>query len=72
MVASIEKSLKANTAPVKIFPLMIAAMLIVIILRVRSLSTMTMVMLTSPLGLVRAVPTLLLFANPSVSMPSWT
>jgi Cu/Ag efflux pump CusA len=35
----------------KIFPVMIAAMLIVIMLQVRSLSTMTMVMLTAPLGL---------------------
>jgi multidrug efflux pump subunit AcrB len=43
---------------------MIAAMLIVIILQVRSLSTMTMVMLTAPLGLAGVVPTLLLFQQP--------
>ncbi len=46
MAGNIEESLKANVALVKIFPMMIAAMLIVIILQVRSLSTMTMVMMT--------------------------
>ncbi|CAH1657010.1 efflux RND transporter permease subunit [Chelatococcus asaccharovorans] len=51
MAGNIEESLKANAALVKIFPVMIAAMLIVIIIQVRSLSTMTMVMLTAPLGL---------------------
>ena len=38
--------------------------MIVIILQVRSLSTMTMVMLTAPLGLVGVVPTLILFNQP--------
>ncbi|MBB2670466.1 UNVERIFIED_ORG: multidrug efflux pump subunit AcrB [Rhizobium esperanzae] len=64
MGGNIEESLKANTALVKIFPAMIAAMLIVIVLQVRSLSTMTMVMLTGPLGLAGAVPVLLLFNQP--------
>ena len=64
MGGNIEESLKANTALVKIFPLMVAAMLIVIILQVRSLSTMTMVMLTAPLGLAGAVPMLLIFNQP--------
>lgn len=64
MGGNIEESLKANTALVKIFPVMIAAMLIVIILQVRSLSTMAMVMLMAPLGLVGVVPTLLLFDQP--------
>ncbi|AYG64649.1 MULTISPECIES: efflux RND transporter permease subunit [unclassified Rhizobium] len=64
MGGNIEESLKANVALVKIFPAMIAAMLIVIILQVRSLSTMTMVMLTGPLGLAGAVPVLLLFHQP--------
>lgn len=64
MGGNIEESLKANVALVKIFPAMIAAMLIVIILQVRSLSTMTMVMLTAPLGLAGVVPTLLLFNQP--------
>lgn len=64
MGGNIEESLKANAALVKIFPAMIAAMLIVIILQVRSLSTMIMVMLTAPLGLAGAVPALLLFNQP--------
>jgi multidrug efflux pump subunit AcrB len=64
MGGNIEESLKANTALVQIFPAMIAAMLIVIILQVRSLSTMTMVMLTAPLGLAGVVPALLLFNQP--------
>lgn len=64
MGGNIEESLKANAALVKVFPLMIAITLIVIILQVRSLSTMTMVMLTAPLGLVGVVPTLLLFNQP--------
>lgn len=64
MGGSIEESVKANTALAKIFPAMIAATLIVIILQVRSLSTMTMVMLTAPLGLVGVVPTLIAFNQP--------
>ena len=64
MGGNIEESLKANVALVQVFPVMIAAMLIVIILQVRSLSTMTMVMLTAPLGLAGVVPALLLFNQP--------
>ncbi|MEK1894279.1 MAG: efflux RND transporter permease subunit [Rhizobium sp.] len=64
MGGNIEESLKANIALVQIFPAMIAAMLIVIVLQVRSLSTMTMVMLTGPLGLAGVVPVLLLFHQP--------
>src|SRR5881409_2075363 len=43
---------------------MIAATLIVIMLQVRSFSTMTMVLLTAPLGLVGVVPALLIFNQP--------
>jgi multidrug efflux pump subunit AcrB len=43
---------------------MIAAMLIVVMLQVRSFSTMAMVMLTAPLGLVGVVPMLLTFNQP--------
>ncbi len=64
MGGSIEEAAKANTALVKIFPAMIAAMLIVIMLQVRSFSTMAMVLLTSPLGLVGVVPMLLVFDQP--------
>tara|TARA_R110001592_G_scaffold325323_3_gene605250 strand:- start:46 stop:3156 length:3111 start_codon:yes stop_codon:yes gene_type:complete len=61
---SIEGAAKANAALGKVFPVMIAATLIVIMLQVRSFSTMAMVMLTSPLGLVGAVPALLIFNQP--------
>jgi multidrug efflux pump subunit AcrB len=61
---SIEEAAKANAALATIFPAMIAATLIVIILQVRSFSTMTMVMLTAPLGLVGVVPVLLVFNQP--------
>ena len=64
MGGNIEELIKANVALVKIFPAMIAAMLIVIILQVRSLSTMAMVMLTAPLGLVGVVPMLIAFNQP--------
>ncbi|RZS76670.1 multidrug efflux pump subunit AcrB [Phyllobacterium myrsinacearum] len=64
MGGNIEESLKANVALVKIFPVMIAAMLIIIILQVRSLSTMTMVILTAPLGLAGVVPMLIVFNQP--------
>jgi len=61
---SIEEAAKANVALIKIFPAMIAAMLIVIMLQVRSFSTMAMVLLTAPLGLVGVVPMLLVFNQP--------
>ena len=64
MGGSIEEAAKANAALGKVFPAMIAAMLIVIMLQVRSFSTMAMVMLTAPLGLVGVVPMLLTFNQP--------
>ena len=50
---------------------MIAAMLIVIMLQVRSFSTMAMVILTAPLGLVGVVPMLLPSTSPSDSTQFW-
>jgi multidrug efflux pump subunit AcrB len=64
MGGNIEESLKANVALAQVFPAMIAAMLIVIILQVRNLATMAMVMLTGPLGLIGVVPVLFLFNQP--------
>src|SRR3954447_10275589 len=64
MGGSIEEAAKANAALAKIFPAMVAATLIVIMLQVRSFSTMAMVMLTAPLGVVGAVPALLIFNQP--------
>ena len=61
---SIEESGKANRALVPLFPIMIALTLITIILQVRSMSLMTMVFATAPLGLIGVIPTLLLFRQP--------
>ncbi|NMG77581.1 efflux RND transporter permease subunit [Aromatoleum diolicum] len=61
---SIEESGKANRALAPIFPIMIALTLITIIFQVRSISAMTMVFATAPLGLIGVVPTLLLFQQP--------
>lgn len=61
---SIEESGKASTAMLPLFPIMIALTLLIIILQVRSIAGMVMVFLTSPLGLIGVVPTLLLFQQP--------
>ena len=61
---NVEEAGKANRALVKVFPLMIVLMFTVIIFQVRSFSGMFMVVLTAPLGLAGAVPTLLLFHQP--------
>ncbi|WP_419900250.1 efflux RND transporter permease subunit [Roseomonas sp. USHLN139] len=62
--ANIEESAKANAALAAVFPIMIALMLAVIMLQVRSFAATSLVMLTAPLGLVGAVPVLLLFGQP--------
>jgi len=61
---SIEESGKATTAMVPLFPIMLAITLVIIIFQVRSISAMVMVLLTSPLGLIGVVPTLILFGQP--------
>jgi len=61
---SIEESGKANGALAPLFPIMIALTLLTIILQVRSMSLMTMVFATAPLGLIGVVPTLLIFQQP--------
>jgi multidrug efflux pump subunit AcrB len=61
---SIEESAKATTAMLPLFPIMLAITLLIIILQVRSISAMVMVFLTSPLGLIGVVPTLILFQQP--------
>lgn len=58
---SVEESKKADTALGLLFPPMALLMLIFIMLQVRSFATMFMVFATAPLGLVGAVPTLLIF-----------
>lgn len=61
---SIEESGKATKAMLPIFPIMLAMTLLIIILQVRSISAMIMVFMTSPLGLIGVVPTLLVFQQP--------
>ena len=61
---AVEESAKAMTALVAVFPLMLIVTLTVIMLQVRSFTTMFMVFATAPLGLVGAVPTLLIFQQP--------
>lgn len=61
MGGDIEESGKANRALAPVFPIMLGLTLLVIILQVRSFSAMTMVILTAPLGLIGAVPALLVF-----------
>lgn len=64
MGGSIEEAGKANAALATIFPVMIAATLIIIMLQVRSFPMMAMVMLTAPLGLIGVVPALIAFNQP--------
>ncbi|MFB9240203.1 efflux RND transporter permease subunit [Massilia antarctica] len=61
---SIEESGKAMQAMLPLFPIMLAVTLLILIFQVRSMSAMVMVFLTSPLGLIGVVPTLILFAQP--------
>jgi multidrug efflux pump subunit AcrB len=61
---SVEESAKANKALVLLFPVMIISTLALIMFQVRSFSAMFMVFATGPLGLVGAVPTLILFNQP--------
>ncbi len=52
MGGNIEDSTKANAALIPLFPVMIVLTLLVIIFQTRSLSMMTMVFMTAPLGLI--------------------
>jgi len=61
---AIEESGKAGKAILPLLPIMIAMTLVIIIVQVRSISAMIMVFLTSPLGLIGVVPTLLIFSQP--------
>lgn len=60
----VEESAKANRALAVLFPIMILLTLVVIMFQVRSFAVMLMVFATAPLGLIGAVPTLLLFDQP--------
>jgi hypothetical protein len=64
MAGSIEESGKANVALAAVFPIMLALMLTIIMLQIRSFSATSMVVLTAPLGVVGVVSALLLFHQP--------
>ena len=64
MGGSIDEAAKANAALAKVFPIMITLTRIVIMVQVRSFSATAMVVLTAPLGLIGAVPALLVFEQP--------
>lgn len=61
---SVEQSEKANLSIQKLQPLMVAAMLIFIMLQMRSFAGTFMVVATAPLGLIGAVLALLVFQQP--------
>jgi multidrug efflux pump subunit AcrB len=61
---SVEESARANKALVLLFPVMIISTLALIMFQVRSFSATFMTFVTGPLGLVGAVPTLILFSQP--------
>jgi multidrug efflux pump subunit AcrB len=59
-----EESAKANAALAKVFPVMLLAMAVLIMLQMQSFSKMVIVFLTFPLGLVGAVVALLIADAP--------
>jgi multidrug efflux pump subunit AcrB len=61
---AIEESDKANAAIAAMLPLMVMLMLAVIMVQVRSFSAMFLVIATAPLGLIGAVPALLVTDHP--------
>lgn len=61
---AIEESGKATKAMLPLFPIMLAITLVILIFQVRSIAAMVMVFMTSPLGLIGVVPTLILFRQP--------
>ncbi len=61
---AVEESEKANIALFKIFPVMFAAMLTILMLQLRSFAKLFLVFLTAPLGLIGAVAALLVFDAP--------
>ena len=64
MGGNIEESAKANNALVPIFPIMLLATLLILVIQTRTMTGMFMVILTAPLGLIGTVPVLLLFGQP--------
>ena len=61
---SVEESSKAESSIQAMMPLMLLAMTLLIMLLVKSFSTLFMVIVTAPLGLIGAVSAMLLFDQP--------
>jgi multidrug efflux pump len=61
---AIEESDKSNRALFAVFPAMLAAMLLILMVQLQSFARMALVFLTAPLGLIGVVPALLLFNAP--------
>jgi multidrug efflux pump subunit AcrB len=61
---SIEESVKANTALVKVFPAMAIAMLSLLMIQLQSFSRLALVFVTGPLGLIGATGALLISNRP--------
>ena len=56
---AVEESDKANRALAAVAPVMLVTILAILMLQLQSFSSMTMVLLTAPLGLIGVVPALL-------------
>jgi multidrug efflux pump subunit AcrB len=61
---SIEESAKANVALVAVFPVMIIAMLMLLMIQLQSFSRLALVFVTAPLGLIGATGALLISSRP--------
>jgi len=61
---AVEESNKANKALAAVAPVMIVTILLILMLQLQSFSSMTMVFLTAPLGLVGVVPALIVTRAP--------
>ena len=61
---AVEESDKANKALAAVFPVMLVTILTILMLQLQSFSTMFMVLLTAPLGLIGVVAALLVFQAP--------
>ena len=61
---AVEESDKANRALAAVAPVMLVVILAILMLQLQSFSSMTIVLLTAPVGLVGAVPALLVTQAP--------
>jgi multidrug efflux pump subunit AcrB len=64
MGGAVEESDTANQALAAVAPVMVLTILLILMLQLQSFSTMTMVFLTAPLGLIGVVAALLMFRAP--------